>query len=326
MRLTADVADALERGRPIVALESSVFAQGLPSPSNRVAWERMGAAIAAEGAVRAVTAVVRGTPSIGLKPADIELFLARTGIDKLSSRDLAVATVQGRSGATTVAGGIALARLAGIPVFATGGIGGVHRTSSSSSPVDESADLIELSRTSMVVVCSGAKAILDLPATYERLETLGIPVIGYRTDELPGFYTRTTGLSLSARAESGGEIAAALIAQRRLGQSSALLVVQPPPSETALDAGVIERAVVAALARADREGVRGRAVTPYLLAEVERETGGASLASNLALLESNARLAAEIAVALAGLSGGRHDAGNEDSRRGIELVRAGIVL
>jgi pseudouridine-5'-phosphate glycosidase len=289
------VADAIAAGRPVVALESSVLAQGLPIPANREAAERMERGVRAAGAVPAVTAVVRGAPTLGLEPADLERFLAREGVRKVSARDLAGAVVAGADGATTVAATLALARLGGVSVFATGGIGGVHREPA----FDESADLVELARVPLVVVCAGAKSILDLPATLERLETLGVPVVGYRTGELPGFFTTTTGLPTSGRAESASEIAALFRAQQRLGRPGALLVVQPPPAEFALPAELVERAVAGALEAARSGDVRGAAVTPFLLGAVERATGGRSLAANLALLEANARLAGEIAAALA---------------------------
>ena len=295
VRLSAAVASALAAGRPVVALESSVLAQGLPIPANREAAERMERGVRSAGAVPAVAAVVRGTPTLGLEPAELERFLARDGVRKVSARDLAGAMVQGGDGATTVAATLALARLAGVPVFATGGIGGVHRD----PPFDESADLVELARVPMVVVCAGAKSILDLPATLERLETLGVPVIGYRTGELPGFFTAGTGLATSGRAESAGEIAALFAAHRRLGRPGALLVVQPPPADAALAGPVVDAAVADALAAARAAGGRGAGVTPFLLAAVERATGGRSLHANLALLEHNARLAGEIAAALA---------------------------
>ena len=294
LRLTADVAAALAARRPVVALESSVLAQGLPIPANREAADRMFAGVRAAGAVPAVAAVVRGTATLGLEPAELERFLGRTGVRKVSARDLAGATVAGADGATTVAATLALARLAGVAVFATGGIGGVHRE----PPLDESADLVELARTPMIVVCAGAKSILDLPGTLERLETLGVPVIGYRTSELPGFFTTTTGLPTSGRVNSPAEIAALFRAQQRLGRPGALLVVQPPPAATALPTELVDRAVHDALAAARTQGIRGAAVTPFLLAAVEQATSGRSLAANLALLEANAVLAGEVAVAL----------------------------
>jgi pseudouridine-5'-phosphate glycosidase len=228
--MLAPVAEALAAGRPIVALESSVLAQGLPIPHNRDAAERMLQAVGRTGAVAAITAVVRGQAALGLGDDELERFLARDGVRKVAARDLPVAIAQRADGATTVSASICIARAAGVDVFATGGIGGVHR----GAPYDESGDLVELSRTPIVVVCSGAKSILDLPATLERLETLGITVIGFGTDELPGFFTRTTGLRLPARADSPAEIAEIHRAGRRLGRRQATLVVQPPPSDVAL--------------------------------------------------------------------------------------------
>lgn len=299
LRLLPDIAAALSSGRPVVALESSVLAQGLPVPANREALDRMLAAITQRGAVPAITAVVRGTPTLGLEPDELERFLARTGVVKASARDLPWAVSQELDAATTVAATLALASLARVPVFATGGIGGVHREPA----FDESADLIELSRSPVIVVCAGAKSILDLPATWERLETYGIPVIGYRTDELPGFFTAETGIRLHARAETADDIARTFIAHRALGRCSALLVVQPPPASHALTRTVVDGAVARALAEARAAGVTGGAVTPFLLAAVERETAGGSRSVNIALLEQNAALAAEIAVVLASRGG-----------------------
>ena len=258
-------------------------------------------AVEAGGAVPAITAVVRGVPTLGLEAAELEEFLRRDGVEKVSARDLPVAMVRGANGATTVAAALALTTLAGVSVFATGGIGGVHREVSSRPGDwvrDESSDLMELARSPVVVVCAGAKSILDLPATWERLETLGIPVVGYRTSELPAFFTADSGIRLSSRIESAAEIARLVLAHRTLDRRSAVLVVQPPPESVALGRSEVDRAVSRALARAVADGVRGAAVTPYLLAAVEQETGGRSLAANLGLLEANAALAAEIAVEL----------------------------
>ena len=296
LRVFHPIADALAWGRPVVALESSVLAQGLPVPANREAAERMTAAAARAGALAAITGVVHGICTLGLDHDELERFLARDGVRKVSARDLPVAMAQGADGATTVAASLAIASAAGAMVFATGGIGGVHRD----APFDESADLLELARTPMIVVCAGAKSILDLAATLERLETLGVTVVGYGTDELPGFFTRTTGLRLPARADTPAEIAAIHRAARTLGRSQATLVVQPPPADVALDATVVDRAVARALEEARSSGVRGAAVTPFLLAAVERATEGRSLAANLGLLEENASLAGAIAAALAG--------------------------
>jgi pseudouridine-5'-phosphate glycosidase len=295
LRVLAPVADALAWGRPVVALESSVLAQGLPIPANREAAERMTSATARAGALAAVTAVVGGVCTLGLDQDELERFLQRDGIRKVSARDLPVAVAQRADGATTVAASLAIASAAGASVFATGGIGGVHR----GAPFDESADLDELARTPMVVVCAGAKSILDLAATLERLETLGVTVVGYETDEMPGFFTRTTGLRLPARAASPREIAEIHRAARALGRAQSTLVVQPPPADVALDADTVDRAVSEALRQARESNVTGAAVTPFLLAAVERATGGRSLAANLGLLEENAYLAGAIATALA---------------------------
>ena len=295
LRVLAPVADALAWGRPVVALESSVLAQGLPIPANREASDRMTSAAARAGALAAVTAVVQGVCTLGLDQDELERFLRRDGIRKVSARDLPVAVAQRADGATTVAASLSIASAAGAGVFATGGIGGIHRD----APFDESADLDELARTPIVVVCAGAKSILDLAATLERLETLGVTVIGYGTDEMPGFFTRTTGLRLAARAESAREIADIHLAARSLGRSQATLVVQPPPADVALDPEMVDHAVAGALDEARAQNVRGAAVTPFLLAAVERATGGRSLAANLGLLEENAFLAGAIATELA---------------------------
>lgn len=295
LRVLLPVSDALAWGRPVVALESSVLAQGLPIPANRDAADRMTSAAARAGALAAITGVVGGVCTLGLDQEELERFLRRDGIRKVSARDLPVAVAQRADGATTVAASLAIASAAGAQVFATGGIGGVHRN----APFDESGDLDELARTPMIVVCAGAKSILDLGATLERLETLGVTLVGYGTDEMPGFFTRTTGLRLPARADTVAEIAEIHLAARALGRSQATLVVQPPPADVALDADTVDRAVDQALAEARAGGIRGAAVTPFLLAAVERATGGRSLAANLGLLDENAFLAGAIAVELA---------------------------
>ncbi len=288
------VADALAAGRPVVALESSVLAQGLPVPSNRDAADRMTGAVVREGAVPAITAVVRGEVALGITPEELERFLARDGVRKVSARDLPVAVAQKADGATTVAASLCIAVAGGVSVFATGGIGGVHR----GAPFDESADLAELARSPIVVVCAGAKSILDLPATLERLETLGVTVVGYGTDELPGFFTRTTGLRLTARADTPAEIADIHRAARALGRPQATLVVQPLPEAVALPRELVDGAVAEALDEAALTGVTGAATTPFLLGAVLRATEGRSLLANLGLLEQNAALAARIAVAI----------------------------
>ena len=279
----------------MVAVESSVLAQGLPIPANREAAERMVAGVERAGALAAVTAVVQGRCTLGLEANELERFLRRDGVRKVSARDLPSAMAQRADGATTVAASLCIAAAAGASVFATGGIGGVHRD----APFDESADLGELARTPIVVVCAGAKSILDLRATLERLESLGVVVVGYGTDELPGFFTRSTGLRLPASVTTVREIAAMHRASRSLGRPQATLVVQPPPAAVALEDAVVDEAVQRALAEARKAGVHGAAVTPFLLAAVERATGGRSLTANLGLLESNAILAGEIAAELA---------------------------
>jgi pseudouridylate synthase len=292
LRVLPHVETAIRAGSPVVALESSVLAQGLPIPENRDAARRMVHAVERAGATPAITAVARGVPTIGLEPEELERFLQRDGVRKVSARDIPFATAAGWDGATTVAASLALASRAGIEVFATGGIGGVHRD----APFDESADLVELSRTPMIVVCAGAKSILDLPATWERLESLGIPVVGYRTTEFPGFFSVETGITLDAVADRCDEIVAAYRAHRALGRAQAMLVVQPPPKSHAIPRSVIESAVRQAHAEAALNGISGAKMTPFLLAAVTRLTGGSSLGANLALLEQNAALAGALAT------------------------------
>jgi pseudouridine-5'-phosphate glycosidase len=295
LNFSETVARALAERRPVVALESSVLAQGLPIPANADAASRMIAAVERSGAVAAVSAVVSGRAMFGLEGDDLDRFLARDGVMKVSARDIPVAMLGGRDGATTVAGTLALMALSPIQVFATGGIGGVHRE----PQFDESADLAELARTPAIVVCAGAKSILDLHATIERLETLGVVVVGYRTHEMPGFFFADTGIRLSTTMTEPQEIARLFVLHRSLGRSQAIVVMQPPPAEHAVRKATIERALDTALDDAKRHGVRGGAVTPYLLTAVERATEGRTLATNLALLEANAALAGEIAVACA---------------------------
>jgi pseudouridylate synthase len=282
LRILPSIADALARGAPVVALETSVLSQGLPVPHNAEAERRMTAAVRRHGAEPSLTAVAAGVATLGLTADELTRFLARDGVRKVSARDLAACIVQGADGATTVAASLTLAHAGRIEVFATGGIGGVHR----SAPFDESADLLALSHTPVIVVCAGAKSILDLPATLERLESLGVPVVGYRTSELPGFFTVGTGLRVPLRAESPEEIARIARAHWALGERSAVLVVQPPPADAALDQRLVDDAVQAALQTAAASGVSGAAVTPYLLGKV---------------LAATAALAAQIAVACAAL-------------------------
>jgi pseudouridine-5'-phosphate glycosidase len=294
VRLTPEVWEALRGRRAVVGLETSVFAQGLPAQANREAANAMLRAVHAAGAVPALTAVVGGEPAVGLTPSELERFLAPVNARKVSARDLAATIARGEDGATTVAAALALIARVGVDVLVTGGIGGVHRD----APYDESADLAELARQPCVVVCSGAKAILDLGATAERLETLGVPVVGFRTSEFPGFYCARSGFDVPCRAETPEGIAAIVRAHRSLGRTESVVVVHAPPADVALAADDVARAVDRALAEARASGIRGPATTPFLLAAVERATHGRSQRTNLALLEANAALAAQIAVCL----------------------------
>lgn len=294
--LHPEVAAALAAGEPVIALESTVIAHGLPRPQNLEAARRLEAIAREEGVVPATIAVIDGRVRVGLEAADLERLATTRDVMKVSRRDYAVAVARGRTGATTVAATMMAAHWAGVRVFATGGIGGVHRGSRN----DISADLPELARTPVVVVCAGAKAILDLAATLEWLETHGVPVVGYQTDELPAFYARGSGLELQVRADTPAEAAALARTQADLGLAAGLLVAVPPPMEHALASETMEAAIRAALAAAAADGIRGKALTPFLLSRVAESTGGRSIAANIALLENNVRVAAGIAAALSG--------------------------
>ncbi len=291
-----DVKRAQSENQAVVALESTVIAHGLPHPQNGEVAHALEAVVREGGAQPATIGVVAGTPTIGLDDAAIERFATRGDVLKLSRRDIAVAVATRRDGATTVAATMALAHAAAIDVFATGGIGGVHR--GARETWDVSADLTELSRTPVLVVCAGAKSILDLPATLEVLETMGVPVVGYGTDEFPAFYSHSSGLQLTARADTVEMVAAMWLAHLEIGRGSGMLVTVPPPAETALPATQIEEAVAQALKAADEAGIHGAQVTPFLLSAIKDQTGGQSLVANIALLKNNARVAAEIAVAI----------------------------
>jgi pseudouridine-5'-phosphate glycosidase len=293
--LSTAVAQARRLKAPVVALESTVITHGLPYPQNLALARDMEKAVSTAGALPATVAVLDGKVHIGVTGEQLERLAQGEQMAKVSVRDFGSLVAQKHSGGTTVAGTILAAHLAGLKVMATGGIGGVHRH----PPFDISADLQQLSLTPMIVVCSGAKAILDLPATQEMLETLCVPVVGYRTAELPAFFSPDSGLLLSQQADSPGEVAAIAQAHWRLRLKSAVLVVVPPPPEYALPYAEVLIAIEQALADALASGVRGQAITPFLLGRVSEITGGASLAANLALLENNARIAGEIAVSLA---------------------------
>jgi pseudouridylate synthase len=280
-----------------VALESSVLAQGLPYPDSVTAARACDAAVRAAGAVPAVVAVIDGVVRCGLSPAEVEALALGAGRPrKVGARDLAPALVAGASGGTTVSATCAVAAALGLPVFATGGIGGVHRGGSG----DVSEDLGALARFRGVVVCAGAKSVLDLPRTLEALEALGVLAVGFRTSEFPAFYAASSGLPLAHRVEDARAAAELLQVHRdRLGQPGGLLLCVPPPPGAAVDADELEMALRAAVVEAERQAIRGPAVTPFLLRELVRATGGRTLRANLALLEQNARVAAEVAVAYA---------------------------
>lgn len=281
---------------PLVALESTVISHGLPYPENLATAKALEQTVRDNGANPATIALLNGKIKIGLNEEDLQLLATSKEVAKVSRRDLPLVLARKQAGATTVAATMIAANLAGIKVFATGGIGGVHRGASSS--FDISADLTELSRTPVIVVCAGAKAILDLGLTLEYLETLGVPVIGYGTDELPAFYTRHSGLKLEARADTPQEIAEIARIKWDLGLEGGIIVTNPPPPEADLPPAEVEAAIGRALAAAEREGIRGKATTPFLLDRMRLETEGRSLETNVALLRNNAALAGKIAAAL----------------------------
>jgi pseudouridine-5'-phosphate glycosidase len=301
LRVAPSVSAALAAGQPVVALESTVIAHGLPRPANVEVALALEAAIRAEGATPATIALLDGQIVIGLSADEIARLGAEPGVWKASRRDLALALARRATAATTVAGTLACAALAGVRVFSTGGIGGVHRGAATS--FDISADLPELARAPVITVCAGAKAILDLPLTLEYLETHGVPVIGYQTDELPAFYTRGSGLRVPHRAETPAEIAATASAQWRSGLGGGLLITVPIPQEYALPQAQVDAAVSQALADAETAAVSGPRLTPWLLARVADLTGGESVTANRALLLNNAIVAARIAAALADATG-----------------------
>jgi pseudouridine-5'-phosphate glycosidase len=301
IEVSAEVRDALTQGRPVVALESTLLAHGLPAPRNREFAAELETLVRDHGAVPATVAVLDGVPTVGLDEASLHRITdPGTPVLKLSVRDLAPATALGRTGATTVASTAWLAARAGIRVFATGGLGGVHRGDGFS--YDESADLPTLAAMPITVVCAGVKSILDVGATLERLETLGVTVLGWRTSDFPGFYLPTTGHQLDWRVEDAGDVAAVMSAADGLGTPGAVIVAHPIAPADALDRDLHDRVLADALAAAGRAGLRGKAVTPFLLAAFHQDTGGASLEVNLAVVRGNATVAAAIAVAYAATS------------------------
>jgi pseudouridine-5'-phosphate glycosidase len=296
LRVAPEVADAVADGRPVVALESTLLAHGLPAPDNRQVAAELEELVRAGGAVPATIAVLDGTAVVGLTPTELDRVCAG-GLTKLSGRDLGVAVGLGLDGATTVASSCLLARMAGIAVFGTGGLGGVHRGARDSW--DVSADLATLATTPVLVVCSGVKSLLDVPATLEQLETLSVPVLGFGTDAFPGFYRRDSGRAAPWRVDDVVALAEVAAAHWALGLGSGIVAANPVPAADELDRDLHDRVLGEALALAEQRGVRGRDVTPMLLDYFHTATGGASLACNIALVRGNAALAAQVAGALA---------------------------
>ena len=296
--IAPEVAEALAAGKPVVALESTIISHGMPYPQNVETALKVEQIIRDAGAVPATIAIIGGRLKAGLSKEEID-YLGRTGagIPKASRRDLPVLVAQGKDGACTVTTTMMIADMAGIRVFATGGIGGVHR--GAQETFDISADLEELANTSVMVVCAGAKSILDLGLTLEYLETHGVTVIGYGTKELPAFYTRKSGFKVDYRIDTPAELAKAFYVKQDMGLGGGMLVTNPIPEEYSMDHEVINAAIDKAVAEANEQGVHGKAVTPFLLARVKELTGGDSLESNIQLVLNNARLAARTACALA---------------------------
>ena len=294
------VAQALAEGKPVVALESTIISHGMPYPQNVETALKVEEIIRQNGAVPATIAILGGRLKAGLSPAEIE-YLGKQGqkVTKASRRDLSVLVAQGADGATTVATTMMIAHMAGIKLFATGGIGGVHR--GAETTMDISADLEELGQTDVMVVCAGAKAILDLKLTLEYLETKGVPVLGYQTQELPAFYTRTSGLKVDYQVDSPEMLAKILKTQHDLGLHGGILVTNPIPEQYSMDADAINAVIDQAIAEAQEKGIHGKETTPFLMAKVKEITGGDSLEANIRLVFNNAKLAAQTAAAYAKL-------------------------
>ncbi len=299
--IAPEVAAALAEGKPVVALESTIISHGMPYPQNVETALAVEKIVRDNGAVPATIATIGGRLKAGLTPEEIEYF-GKKGpeIAKASRRDLPVLIAKGQDGACTVTTTMMIAHMAGISVFATGGIGGVHR--GAETTMDISADLEELGQTPVMVICAGAKSILDLGLTLEYLETKGVPVIGYGTDELPAFYTRKSGFGVDYRLDTPAELAAAFHAQREMGLKGGMLVTNPIPEEYSMDADVINAAIDKAVAECKAQGIHGKATTPFLLARIKDITGGDSLDSNIQLVFNNARVAAKTAAELSKLA------------------------
>ncbi len=295
------VSAALAAGQPVVALESTIISHGLPRPDNLAAAQRFEEILAAQNVTPATIALVDGVPKVGLEAKDLERIAADDSVVKVGSRDIAIAMARKVTGGTTVAATSVLAARAGLRVFATGGLGGVHRGAAES--FDESADLTVLSRTPITVVSAGVKSILDIPATLERLETLSVAVLGYRTSRFPAFWLSDSGYDLDWRVDSPDEIADIMAARDAFGESSALLVANPLPTALQLDPGVLDDAMGEALALAAEQGIRGKAVSPFLFDRIQLVTGGASVEVNLAIARGNIELAGQIATSWAARTG-----------------------
>lgn len=297
LRISAEVREALESRRPVVAFESTIISHGMPYPRNRDTAMTAEAIARASGAVPATVAVLDGRITVGLQESELERLATESGVLKVSRRDLAWALAAGRTGATTVSATMFAAFRSGIDVFATGGIGGVHR--GASDTFDISADLTELASTSVCVVSAGAKAILDIPKTLEMLETLGVPVVGFGTPDFPAFYSRSSGLPAPLRVDAAEEVAAMLGAQRSLGLPQGILVALPVPAGQEIPRDTVDAWIVRATEELADQGISGRAVTPFLLSRIVELSGGASLETNVNLYHNNVRLACRIAAACA---------------------------
>ena len=295
LRVNPEIKKALEEGKPVVALESTIISHGMPYPKNVQTALLVEKTIREHGAIPATIGIIDGNPVVGMTPEEIEEFGKRKGILKASRRDLPVIYAKKCWAATTVATTMIIAHQAGIQVFVTGGIGGVHR--GAQETMDISADLQELAKTDVTVICAGAKAILDLPLTLEYLETQGVPVLGFKTKELPAFYTIHSGLEVDYQIDSYEEAALIIKQKKENGLSGGILITNPIPEEYAMDENVIRSAIDEALMEADRQGIKGKEVTPFLLKTIVEYTGGESLDSNIQLVLNNARVGAEIAKA-----------------------------
>ena len=292
MKINPVVLDALKNNKPVVALETTIISHGMPYPKNVETALKVEQVIRDHGAIPATIGIINGEPVVGMTPDEIELFGKAKNIVKASRRDLPVVYAKKLWAATTVSSSMILANQAGIEVFVTGGIGGVHRGAQES--MDISADLQELGKTNVTVVCAGAKAILDLPLTLEYLETMGVPVLGYKTKELPAFYTAHSGLGVDYQIDSSEEAANIIVEKRKNNLMGGILITNPIPEEYAMDSKIINDAIEKALSMADEQGIKGKEITPFLLKNIVEITGGDSLESNIALILNNAALGAEI--------------------------------